>query len=58
MGVMLIILEVDEFYVQFVRYVKYYMLEVNVLVEDEKLFQEYFYLCMFGKCGLMIEVGV
>lgn len=34
------------------------MLEVNILVEDEKLLLEYVYLCSIGKCGIMIEVGV
>lgn len=33
------------------------MLEVNILVEDEKLYIEYGYLCIIGKKGVMIEVG-
>lgn len=57
MGATLIILEADEFHVQLARYVKKYMPEANILVEDEKPFLEHGYLCTTGKRGVMIEVG-
>lgn len=57
MGATLIVLELDEFNVQLARYVKYHMPEANILVEDEKPFNDHPYLCTLSKRGVMIEVG-
>ncbi|RDV29077.1 aspartoacylase [Alteromonas aestuariivivens] len=57
MGATLIILQLDEFHIQLARFVKQAMPEANILVEDEKPYEEHGYLCTVGKRGVMIEVG-
>lgn len=57
MGATLIVLENDEFNVKLARFVKQVMPEANILVEDEKSFEDHGYFCTVGKKGVMIEVG-
>lgn len=57
MGPTLIILTLDEFHTTLARYIKQYMPEAVILLEDEKSISEHPYLCTLGKVPLMIEVG-
>ncbi|GGW94080.1 aspartoacylase [Alteromonas halophila] len=57
MGATLILLDDDAFNVQLARYVKQQMPQANILLEDEKPYNEHAYLCTLGKRGVMVEVG-
>lgn len=57
MGPTLIILTLDEFHISLSRYIKHYMPEAVILLEDEKSISDHPYLCTLGKVPLMIEVG-
>ncbi|MDM7859541.1 aspartoacylase [Alteromonas sp. ASW11-36] len=57
MGATLILLANDRFNQQLARFVFNRMPQCNILLEDEKPFEEHVYLCTLGKRGVMIEMG-
>lgn len=57
MGATLILLDADDFNVQLARFVKQQMPQANILLEDEKPYEQHAYLCTLGKHGVMVEVG-
>ncbi|MCW8091617.1 aspartoacylase [Alteromonas sp. ASW11-130] len=57
MGATLILPSSEPFYVTMARYIKQVLPEANILVEDEKPYEQHPYLCTLGKHGVMIEVG-
>lgn len=57
LGPCLIILATSEFEVGMARFVKHVMPDAVILLENEKTYEEFPYLCTLGKHGVMIELG-
>ncbi|MEM0911567.1 MAG: aspartoacylase [Pseudomonadota bacterium] len=57
LGPCLIILTTDDFEIGLARYVKKVMPEAVILLENEKTYEQFPYLCTLGKHGVMIELG-